>query len=146
MDIIQPISRPFHSNLGAPMSTTYIANRYVFEAVGPGETKRFELPVETTKGELQDVKIQCDSADYDIAIYPFATSRKDTISTIYDLKAINILSIARGVSCIWSKYSMPEMQRETHLADIDKSLYLELTNNGLDTGEIIVEIVHQQME
>jgi hypothetical protein len=147
MNPVQPLKRPFHGNLGAPMSTTYIANRYVFPNVAAGASALFEMPHETTKGELQDIKVQSNSAAFDIYVYPFATCEKDTIAVIYEKKGINKVSIDRGVACIWVKYSQPEMQRETHLQDIDKSLYLEFVNHGLlDSGTIIVETVMQQME
>ena|ERR1035437_8816774 len=145
MDPIQG-KRAFHSNFLFPMSTTYLLNRFLFPEVAAGASALFELPLATTKGAIVAVKIQCQSIAYDLYIYPFPVVDKQSILVTYQKTGINKVSIDQGLDLLWAKYSQPMIQHQTHIDDIDKSIYAEFINNGGATGDIYLELITSQAE
>jgi hypothetical protein len=145
MDVIQPLSRPFIGTLCVTNSNSYSVSRYVFDTIDAGANSLFCLPVEASKGQLVDVKIQNSSEKFDFYILPFPSSKKDSISVIYEKKEVNKVSVDRNINCLWTKYSRPDIQH-ANLQDIDLNLYLLLENTGtVGTDEIIVEITVLQL-
>jgi hypothetical protein len=137
----------FHTSLLGSMNVLYLINRYELEPLAAGESSISELPVSATKGALISVRAQSESPDYEIYIYPYAECKKENMDVIYNKVAINKVLIDTGLDLIWSKYSMPKMQHETHLADIDQKLYIEVVNkSGVATGDLIIEIAYQQFQ
>jgi hypothetical protein len=147
MDPIQAKKKVFHSNMSSPMCTTYILNRFLLNPIAAGASAIIEIPVQLTKGRIADVKCQCESTNYDLYIYPWPVVDKQSIMVTYKSLAINKLLMDFSVERLWTKYSGPEIQHSTHIADIDKSLYLEVINHGpLNTGDIYFELTHEQLE
>lgn len=146
MNVIQPKKQSFHSSMLSPMCTLMINNRFVFEPIETGSSAIIEIPIACHKGAILDVKVQCKSENYDLYIYPFPIVELDSIMVTYESKGINKMMKDLGISAIWTKYSQIEVQRETHLLDIDKSLYVQIDNHGANTDQIIFELTHQAFE
>ena len=136
----------FHSSLLMPMSALVIVNRYLFDPVAGGASSIFEIPVASTKGNLIEVKCQCNSANYDLYINPFPVVDTASIMVIYDKKAVNKVLRDVGLSILWSKYSMLDVQHSTHLADVDQNLYVQIDNKGAASGDIYFELAYSVCE
>jgi hypothetical protein len=126
------------------MNVFYIVNRFKFDPVPNGSSEIFGIPVESTKGALAEVKIQCDCENFNLHIYPTPVVDINSIMVTYQKLNINKVLIDRGLFLLWSKYSRYETQQATHLPDIDKNLYVQIDANGIiPTNDIYFELSYE---
>lgn len=143
MDPIKAKAKVFHSSLQHTMDVLVVIDRFQFNPIAGGQTETIEIPIAATKGKIIQVKCQCDSANYDLFVMPFATVATDSIMVIYEKKGINKIVKDVEMSLPWAKYSLMEIQSVKNASGIDESLYVQIVNKGANTGDIYFELAYE---
>ena len=135
----------FHSSLMGTMDILYIVNRFKLDPIAGGATEQIELKLSATKGALASVKCQCQSANYDLYLYPHPNVDIESIMVTYAKLGINKVSIAEGLQAFWAKYSQYELQAGSKV-NFDQTIYAYINNKGANTGDIYLELTYQVLQ
>jgi hypothetical protein len=99
------------------------------------------LPISSIKGYLIEVKVVCDSMNFDVHIHSQPQSVELGIDTVYFKEGIEKISLDTGLQNCWARQSWKDAQSAHSL---ENNLFLTFNNAfSAATGKIIIEIVYQ---
>lgn len=137
---VKKINRLAFANNMELTSTAYLEiRRFILPNVTLNtKSDPIELPLHLGKGKLREVKVECLSNNFDLAIVPWPASKIPSIDVLYSSTEINLMRVARSLDVLFCKGS--ELN-----SGVAAALYaiIDNTNGSLDTGEIVLELAYE---